>query len=238
MIDRWTRRALAALLVVGAISLAPPAFARKAQPYLAPGALDLIALLPPPPAPDSALTHAEIAELEALRSLVSAARKQQAIEDEQRSYQRFVATTSLAAADPAKLPLTVALVARLLDTTDQAITPAKSFFKRPRPPIEDPAFTALAPLPKTRAYPSGHATFATAVAIVLSDLVPEKRAELMARATDFAESRLILGLHHPSDIGAGYSSGALVATKLLADPGFRADAAAARAELRAALGLP
>lgn len=237
MIDRLTRRALAALLVAGAVSLAQPAFARQAQPYLAPTALDLVVLLPSPPAPDSALTQAEIAELEALRSLVSPARRQQAIADEQRDYQRFVATTSLAAADPAKLPLTVALVARLLDTTDQAIAPAKAFFNRPRPPIEDPAFTALAPLPKSQAYPSGHATFATATAILLSDLVPEKRAELMARATDFSESRLILGVHHPSDIGAGYSCGALVATRLLADPAYRSDAAAARAELRAALGL-
>lgn len=230
-------RALTAALLAGVLALAPAALARQAQPFLAPTALDLTVLLPSPPAPDSILTKAEIAELQALQALASEARKQQAIADEERNYQRFVATTSLAAADPAKLPLTVALVQRVLDTTEQAIAPAKAYFDRPRPPIEDPAFAALVPLPKSQAYPSGHATFATATAILLSDLVPEKRAELMARATDFSESRLILGVHHPTDIGAGYSCGALVATRLLADPAYRSDAAAARAELRAALGL-
>lgn len=232
-----TRRSFAAMLLAGALALAQPALGKQTQPYLAPGAVDLTILLPAPPAPDSALTRAEIAELQALQSLVSEARKQQAVADQERSYQRFVATTSLAAADAAKLPLTVALIARVLDTAEQAIQPAKSFFNRPRPPLEDPSFKPLVKAPDSAAYPSGHATFATAAAIVLSGMVPEKRAELMARAADFAESRLILGVHHPSDIGAGYASGALVATRLAADPGFRQDAAAARAEMRAALGL-
>lgn len=234
---KLNRRGLIGAILASAIVLAQPALAKQTQSYLAPGAIDLTILLPPPPAPDSALTRAEIAELEALQTLVSEARKQQAIADQERNYQQFVATTSLAAIDPAQLPLTVALVQRVLDTTEQAIQPTKKFFNRPRPPLEDAAFKPLVKAPETEAYPSGHAAFATAAAIVLSGMAPEKRAELMARATDFAESRLILGVHHPSDIGSGYAAGALVAAQLAADPRFRTDAAAAQAELRAALGL-
>ena len=52
-------------------------------------------------------------------------------------------------------------------------------------------------------YPSGHATISRIEALVLADLVPARRAELLARADEIALSRVIGGVHHPSDIEAG-----------------------------------
>ncbi len=232
-----TRRAVIGATVALALGLAAPARAEQGQPYFGPEAVDLTALLVPPPATGSAITRMELADLKALQAAAGEARKQQAIADAERSYQRFTATTSLAAADPSRLPLTVALTQRVLDTVEAVTGPAKRFFARPRPPLEDAAITPLIKLPDSPAYPSGHATFATATAIVLSAMVPEKRAELMARAAGFAESRLVAGVHHPTDIAAGFTAGALIAQKLAEDAAFQADLAATRAELRAALGL-
>jgi acid phosphatase (class A) len=232
-----TRRAVIGAAMAFAAGLAQPALAEEGQPYFGPEAVDLSVLLVPPPATGSTAARAELDELKALQAAASEDRKQQAIADAGRNYQRFAATTSLAAVDAARLPLTVALIQRVLDTVEAVTAPAKRFFNRPRPPLEDATITPLIKLPDSPAYPSGHATFATATAIVLSAMAPEKRAELMARAASFAESRLVAGVHHPTDIGAGFASGALIAQKLAEDAAFQADLATARAELRAALGL-
>lgn len=232
-----TRRTLLGAIAMTAIGLAQPAIADDGHPYFGPEALDLTVLLVPPPAKDSAVAQAELAEVKALQGSVSDARKQQAIADAEEGFTPFVATTSLAALDPAKLPLTVALVQRVLDTEDAVTTPAKTFFDRPRPPLVDEAIKPLAKMSKSGAYPSGHTTNGTAIAIVLSAMVPEKRTELMARAADYAESRLIVGVHYRSDLGAGFASGALIAKELEEDAAFQKDMAAAQTELRGALGL-
>jgi len=75
------------------------------------------------------------------------------------------------------------------------------------------------------------------MAIVLSNMVPEKRAELMARGWEYANNRVIGGIHYRSDIEAGRISGSLIAEAIWNQPDFAAEFAAAKAELRAALGL-
>jgi len=232
-----TRRALTGAFVLAAIGLAQPVLADDGHPYFGPEAVDLTVLLVPPPAQDSDVTKAELAEVKALQAAVSDARKQQAIADDDEGYQPFVATTSLASIDPAKIPLTVALVQRILDTEDVVTSPAKKFFARPRPPLADDGVKPMIKLSKSNAYPSGHTSNGTAIAIVLSEMVPEKRAELMARAEDYGMSRLIVGVHYRSDLAAGYATGALIAQELAQNADFQKDLAAARTELRAALGL-
>ena len=125
----------------------------------------------------------------------------------------------------------------MLDTEDVVTSPAKKFFARPRPPLDDDGVKPLIKLSKSNAYPSGHTSNGTAIAIVLSAMVPEKRAELMARAEDYSLSRLIVGVHYRSDLAAGYASGALIAKELEQNADFQKEFAPARAELRAALGL-
>ena len=232
-----TRRALMGAFVLGAMGLAQPVLADDGHPYFGPEAVDLTVLLVPPPAQDSDVTKAELAEVKALQAAVSDARKQQAIADDDEGYQPFVATTSLASVDPAKIPLTAALIQRVLDTEDVVTSPAKKFFARPRPPLVDDGVKPLIKLSKSNAYPSGHTSNGTAIAIVLSAMVPEKRAELMARAEDYSLSRLIVGVHYRSDLAAGYASGALIAKELEQNADFQKEFAPARADLRAALGL-
>jgi acid phosphatase (class A) len=87
-------------------------------------------------------------------------------------------------------------------------------------------------------YPSGHSTFGTVCAILLADMVPEKRAELFARGLDYAHSRMVVGAHFPTDLEGGRLTGTVAAELLMRNPRFQHDFAMQRASLRAALNLP
>lgn len=87
-------------------------------------------------------------------------------------------------------------------------------------------------------YPSGHATMGSLCAILLTQMLPEKQAELSARAELYRESRLIVGAHHRTDIEASKALATAVAAMMSQNFAFQRDALEARNELRAALGLP
>ena len=74
---------------------------------------------------------------------------------------------------------------------------------------------------------------AFAMAVVLANLMPERSADILQRANDFAYSRLVCGVHFRSDVVAGQALGTAVGTALLRDPAMQVDLEAARAELRA-----
>ena len=109
-----------------------------------------------------------------------------------------------------------------------ATAPAKRYWHRPRPYMASseverrgdvaPDFPMPADLARERdisAYPSGHTAFGTACAIVLSQLVPEQRAALFARAQLYGESRITVGAHYPSDVEAGHLIGTAAAAVML-----------------------
>ena len=59
-------------------------------------------------------------------------------------------------------------------------------------------------------------------------------AAILARAKSYGENRLLCGVHYRSDIIAGQVLGSVVAEELLANPTFKSDFEAAKAELAAA----
>jgi acid phosphatase (class A) len=87
-------------------------------------------------------------------------------------------------------------------------------------------------------YPSGHATFGMACGLLLSAMIPEKRAELYARARQYGESRLIVGAHFPSDVEQGRVAGAIGVLLDMQSARYQQLFYGAQAELRAALGYP
>ncbi|MFZ1990349.1 MAG: phosphatase PAP2 family protein [Alphaproteobacteria bacterium] len=87
-------------------------------------------------------------------------------------------------------------------------------------------------------YPSGHSTLGATVAILLSQMVPEKRQELYARGWYYGDERVIAGVHFPTDVEAGRIQATVIVAFMMQNPQFRSDLAAARAELRGVLGLP
>ena len=145
----------------------------------------------------------------------------------------------------------VAFATRAAKQVSAAASAPKRFWARPRPYIESAAVERLgdvapdSPLAITggyerdhTSYPSGHTTFGTACAIVLAQMVPEQSAALFARARLYGESRLIVGAHFPTDVDAGRRVGTAATGIMLQNAQFQADLHAARAQLRAALGLP
>jgi acid phosphatase (class A) len=221
--------ALAAALFL-AISIAPPAIAKDhgSLYYLPQESLSLQALLAPPPEQDSKQEEYDARKVSEVLIARTPADMAQAASDAHRNI--FVFTPILGPNfDTAHLPHTVAMFVHVNNDTEILIDIAKAHFLRQRPPGAKQTHFS---------YPSGHAAFAACTAILLSEMVPEKRGELFARSAIFAESRIVAGVHYPSDVEAGWISGTVVAQALLMQPKFQADFKVAKAEVRSALGLP
>jgi membrane-associated phospholipid phosphatase len=77
----------------------------------------------------------------------------------------------------------------------------------PRPAQLDPTIKTMIGLPNFPAYPSGHSTFSSAAATVLSHLFPAGAREFEAMAEEAGISRLYGGIHYRSDIEQGKAHG-------------------------------
>lgn len=78
----------------------------------------------------------------------------------------------------------------------------KNIFPRERPPLLDDA-TYEVRRPKTRSFPSGHASSACLTAVLLSDAVPRLRPLWWSLAAIVSASRVHNRMHHGSDVAAG-----------------------------------
>jgi acid phosphatase (class A) len=97
----------------------------------------------------------------------------------------------------------------------------KHYFSRARPFIASSDVQPTVPVKPGDAYdsyPSGHATFGYMSAILLAQMVPEKRDALFARGREFGANRVVDGVHYPSDVEAGRIDGTLVAAALWPAP--------------------
>jgi acid phosphatase (class A) len=126
------------------------------------------------------------------------------------------------------LPLT-AEVMRDASHLDGLIIKAKNTWNRRRPFVAD---SRIQPCVRIGgfSYPSGHASRGTIWALVLAEIFPEHRDALLARGRQFGTDRTLSGVHYPSDVVAGQKLGAVIASRLLADPAFRAKVEAAKRE--------
>jgi acid phosphatase (class A) len=97
----------------------------------------------------------------------------------------------------------------------------KRIWSRLRPPQRDPRIHACIELPTNASYPSGHSTQAFVWAGLLAEIFPEQRTALLERAQLVAWSRVIGGVHYPSDIVAGRMLGEKLAHDFLQLPDVR-----------------
>jgi hypothetical protein len=231
---RYTSIILAALLA----SAAPAGAATTdGPPFLAPVQYDSALLLPPPPAPDSPLAKAEIAELERIQKERTKAEFAAAAQDSHTETLMMFAPVLGADFDLEKLPATAKLSADLAKTEDVVTKGGKAFFKRSRPYIVDPKLVICEPpkpAPAQNSYPSGHSTVAFIMGVVMASIVPDKAQAILARSKAFAENRLVCGVHFRSDIVAGEALGTVVGSELLQSAAFKPEYDAAVAELRRA----
>jgi len=192
--------------------------------YLNPAQLDLTVLLPPPPDASSSEERSDEEQVAAAVAARSPAQLFQAEEGAKRSVFYFTPAVG-AGFTSARLPTTALLFSHMRSDVANLIDQAKSYWDRPRP---------NGVVRNRGSYPSGHAAFAASAAIVLSQLIPSKRDAIFTQARTFAENRILLGLHYPSDVASGWTAGTLAAYVMMRNPGFQHDYAAAAAELRKA----
>ena len=209
----------------------------KAPNFVRPAELDLTVLLPPPPAMDSTETKAELATLRELQKIRSPERAKIAEEDNTETVFEVVRDQLGPNFAAENLPTAATFFKRLLSDEGIVVDTAKAAWARPRPFLVDSTLVPCPPAKKYGAYPSGHATVGYLSAIVLSEMVPERRPQIFSAAARYAESRLICGVHYPSDIAASRAVAAVMAVQVHESPQFQKEFAAAKAEVRSRLGL-
>ena len=200
-------------------------------------------LLPPPPADGSPAQRAELDELRHIQTTRTPERLEQAQWDGDHEDATAFAAVLGPRFDLSQLPATRALMAMVENDESVAASEAKKAFHRHRPWTFEPALRPCERI-KTNAegkpsdpltsYPSGHATLAYSVGVVLADLVPTKATAIMVRASDYAYSRLVCEVHFRSDVAAGQALGTAVGVMLLRTQAVQPQIEAARQELTAA----
>lgn len=223
------------LLVIGLLMQAVIPL-HASGPYLGSNAPNAVLLLPPPPPQGSA---EDLADRDAAyRIFLTCTPEQFALGVEQRRLTIFHLTPSVGSwFQVGKFPKTEALFKQITDESFLVTRPLKSVWKRPRPHITDPVRFAkvIEPDPNpTPTYPSGHATRATLYALILSELFPEHREEILAKACESGWLRVQGGVHTPLDIYAGRTLGQAIAQALLRSPEFQHDLDEVKAEIAAA----
>ena len=227
------------LLLAGCLGLSIATSALAAAPYVTGKMMDIAALMPPPPIQNSPEDKADLQAVIDAQAQASDARKAQTVFDSDESVYVVFGQQLGPKFQPAALPLTSAFFARIGASEDDTLDAAKPAFARLRPWLGHPeAVKAIAKRTKSGSYPSGHTTRVAIYAIVMSEMVPEKQREFWLRAQDYVQSRVIGGMHYPTDISSGWRAGTAMAAVMMTQPGFRADMEAARIELRGVLGLP
>lgn len=225
-------RAAGALFLWVALAALPARAVGPAAHYVRTDDMDVARILPPPPA---AGTPAAVADLDAVLQA------QEWRTPDQVAWARRVAAADLFDfADvigpwftSANLPVTAALLRDVDADLDGAIDAGKRHFARPRPFKAEPRITPCVKLPHEASYPSGHAVGFYVAAAVLSEIFPEKRAQLLDFAQKLAWGRVIGGVHYPTDIAAGQILAAAIVERLDAAPAFKAEVGRCRDEVLA-----
>jgi acid phosphatase (class A) len=230
------------VLMVGAISVgscqAPAKGSAAIHAALAPATpedlvtLNLASLLPQPPSAESAQTFEELRLLHRVESTrtageVAAAKADDAEED------IFIFRSVVGSEFTAdRYPLTARLGQEVHAEEAAVSKQLKTVFARPRPYQMD---GTLHPVCKQTAaansYPSGHTLSGYLLALTLAELLPEKKEAILGRADEYAQHRLICGVHYPSDLEASRRLAYVVFGYLLSNAQFSHDLQASRNEL-------
>jgi acid phosphatase (class A) len=232
------RKLLTVLAFSTLFALATPSLhAEGAKPFSDNKEINLLVLLPPPSANDSTQTKTELGEILAVQVTRTPDMEARAVADATENIWRFADVINNPKFNAESLPKFAAFFDRVVETEGDVVDPAKDMWKRPRPHLYSDLVKPVVPLSKSGAYPSGHATVGTLMGIVLSNMLPEKRAQIMARAWEYGHNRLVGGIHFASDIEMGRIAGTVIAQTISTHPDFKTEFDAAKTELRGALGL-
>ena len=230
---------LFSLFVVVAPLRADDTMAQPSQPvqlihlhYLNGKKPNAIALLAPPPLPDSPEQAADMAEVRAVCH--AAPGNDVAVAYTEKKFDIFNFTPAIGPFFvPGKFPKTEAFFHHVQKDAETVTDHAKDFYKRPRPYALDPGL-ASGKLEKSFSYPSGHSAESMVLALVLADLFPDKRDAIIAEARTIGWHRVEIARHYPTDIYAGRVLAQAIVHQMKKSDAFEKDFVEVKAELTAA----
>ncbi len=199
--------------------------------FLKAGEVDLPKILPGPPKPNSKAQRKDMTISLAWQTKRTPAMEALAQADADQSVFRFGAILG-ASFSKDRLPLSAHFFDEVLDDARTVGAAAKTYWSRPRPFVASASIHPCVAQPPTNSYPSNHATVGMLYAEILARMLPELRLRLLARARQYAEDRVICGVHYASDIEAGKRAGAVEAFAMFHNAAFEKEFAAAKAEVR------
>jgi acid phosphatase (class A) len=219
---------------VGTGQITRPATALKPFKVLNAADVSPAVLLPPPPLAGSPAEAVDLAEVRRTVAAETSAQLTQAQSDDAHEDPSIFDGVIGGGFEARQLPATWALLKLVASEASIASGSAKRYFHRARPYAIDPSVRrcgANAGVVLPTSYPSGHATLGYSIGLTLATLLPEKARVIEARAGEYAEHRIVCGVHYRTDIEGGHVVGVVVATQLLAASALQAMIMAARAEL-------
>ncbi len=226
-----------AVALVFLLHAGPVVGADRPPGFMAPDAVDVIVLLPPPPITGSPEQLADLAAVANARNSCPANDLAVALE-QNRGLNVFNLAPFLGGNfNAARLPKTARFFSHVQQDTSQLVVIAKKHWKRLRPSVVDTNLLVTTPA-LDYSYPSGHSAEATVMALVLMELVPDQVDRIFAASRDAGWHRVQLARHYPSDIQAGRVVAQAAFQAMKKNPKFQREFAGAKAELAAALAVP
>ncbi len=222
------RRYAALLPLALLLAVTTPLFADT--PYVTTNRLNSIGLLPPPPGRGSAEEAADLATVRAVFNGRTEPEKTRAMKDSGLAFSLFQPAAG-SAFDLEKLPKTRALLEKVKADIGPLIDAPKNYYKRLRPYQIDEHLGFGKPEPSF-GYPSGHSTRGAVYALVIAELVPEKKDAILAVGREIGWDRVLIGKHFPTDIYAGRVLAYAILRELHASTAFQHDLEQATAEIR------
>ena len=221
---RFSRRAIVAAALLVSLGSGYALWQQEKPPeFLHASESDFVALFNPPPAADSPQTRGELDELLAMQQRRTPQEAEAAYADRKTEIRQFATALGLHTDQVREMDALSRLAEQIEDDVRPYVRAAKHRFLRLRPyEIEPRIKPCIDNVRGDLSYPSGHSTYGYVMANLLSDMVPERRSQLMARAQQFAQQRAVCGVHFPSDLEAGRVGAEWLTQKFLASPDYQA----------------
>ena len=133
-----------------------------------------------------------------------------------------------------QMPELADLVSRVITDACAATSTAKHHFNRTRPFLY---FNEGTLIPEeeashhTPSYPSSHSAAGWTVALVLTELNPERAEEILKAGYEYGQSRVIAGYHYQSDVDVARMAASACMARLHANEAFQKQLAKAKKEL-------